>query len=177
MLNNFYKKKNYYEEKLHVFTSIKDNDKLILKNNNLIIKNNDNDECNNFLPILSLLVRIFSNENEDQGEIKKTVEKNFTEYLEFIDNIIQYMHQKQCFQDQYLILLSEIEKNNDKINEGLIKLINSHHKEKLSFIYKSVLFSLFDFSKLLSEIKNKVNIENTRFKKLNKLKDDRTYSF
>ena len=148
MLNNFYKK-NYYDEKLHVFTSIKDNDKLILKNNNLIIKNNDNDECNNFLPILSLLVRIFSNENEDQGEIK-TVEKNFTEYLEFIDNIIQYMHQKQCFQDQYLILLSEIEKNNDKINEGLIKLINSHHKEK------SVLFSLFDFSKLLSEIKTKL---------------------
>lgn len=176
MLNNFYKRKNYYEEKLSIFTKIKDNERLILKNNTLIVKNID--DCNNLLPILSIILKIFFNENEDPEEIKKYVEKIFTEYLEFIDNIIQYMHKKQCFQDQYLILLSEIEKNNNKINEGLIKLINTYHKENLSIMYKSILFSFFDFSKLLSKIKNKVNIENTNLiKKINKVKDDRTYSF
>ena len=119
----------------------------------------------------------FKRNTNNENEIKNTVEVIFTEYLEFIDSIIQYMFKKQCFQDQYLILLSEIEKNIEKINQGLIKLINTHHKDKLSVMYKSILFSLFDFSKLLVEIKKKVNIENTNFKSITKIKNDRTYSF
>lgn len=179
MLNNFYTKQNNFKEKLNIFTIIGDNDKLILKNNELYIKNIDTqvDECNQFLPILALFLKLLSDESDNENEIKNTVEVIFTEYLEFIDSIIQYMFKKQCFQDQYLILLSEIEKNIEKINQGLIKLINTHHKDKLSVMYKSILFSLFDFSKLLVEIKKKVNIENTNFKSITKIKNDRTYSF
>ena len=155
------------------------NDKLILKNNELYIKNIDTqiDECNQFLPILALFSKLLSDESDDENEIKNVVEAIFTEYLEFIDSIVQYMFKKQCFQDQYLILLSEIEKNIEKINQGLIKLINTHRKDKLSVMYKSILFSFFDFSKLLIEIKSKVNTENTNFKSIKKLKNERTYSF
>ena len=105
------------------------------------------------------------------------METIFTQYLEFIDSIVQYMFKKQCFQDQYLILLSEIEKNIEKINKGLIKLINTHQKDNLGIMYKSILFSFFDFSKLLIVIKSKVNTENTNFKSIKKFKNDRTYSF
>lgn len=179
MLNNFYTKQNNFKEKLDIFTTIGDNDKLILKNNELYIKNIDTqiDECNQFLPILALFSKLLSDESDDENKIKNVVEAIFTEYLEFIDSIVQYMFKKQCFQDQYLILLSEIEKNIEKINQGLIKLINTHHKGKLSIMYKSILFSFFDFSKLLNEIKSKVNIENTKFKSITKLKNERTYSF
>ena len=182
MLNNFYTKQNNFKEKLDIFTTIGDNDKLILKNNKLHIKNIDTqvDDCNQFLPILALFSNLLSDENDDENEIKKNVETIFTQYLEFIDSIVQYMFKKQCFQDQYLILLSEIEKNIEKINQGLIKLINTHHKDQLRFMYKSILFSFFDFSKLLNEIKNKVNkvnTENTNFKSITKFKNDRTYSF
>ena len=179
MLNNFYTKQNNFKEKLDIFTTIGDNDKLILKNNKLHIKNIDTqiDDCNQFLPILALFSNLLSDENDDENEIKKNVETIFTQYLEFIDSIVQYMFKKQCFQDQYLILLSEIEKNIEKINKGLIKLINTHQKDNLGNMYKSILFSFFDFSKLLIEIKSKVNIENTNFKSITKLKNDRTYSF
>lgn len=181
MLNNFYKKQNNFKEKLNIFTTICDNDKLILKDSKLYKKNIDAqvDDCNHFLPFLALFSKLLSDENDDENEIKNTVEAIFTEYLEFIDSVIQYMLRKQCFQDQYLILLSEIEKNIEKINQGLIKLINTHHKDKLSVMYKSILFSFFDFSKLLIEIKKKVNIENTVNTGIliTKIKNDRTYSF
>tara|TARA_Y100001970_G_C13933260_1_gene699394 strand:+ start:59 stop:607 length:549 start_codon:yes stop_codon:yes gene_type:complete len=182
MLNNFYTKQNNFKEKLDIFTTIGDNDKLILKNNKLHIKNIDTqiDDCNQFLPILALFSKLLSDENDDENEIKNTVEVIFTQYLEFIDSIVQYMFKRQCFQDQYLILLSEIEKNIEKINKGLIKLINTHKKDNLCNMYKSVLFSFFDFSKLLTEIKSKVNIENTEntnFKSIAKFKNERTYSF
>ena len=179
MLNNFYKKQNNFKEKLNIFTTIYDNDKLILKNNNLHIKNinTEEDYCNHLLPILSLVFKLLSDENHNENDIKKSIEAIFTEYLEFIDSIFQYMFKRQCFQDQYLILLSEIEKNIEKIKHGLIKLINTHQNDKICVMYKSILFSLFDFSKLLVEIKDKVNIENTNFKSVNKTKNDRTYSF
>jgi len=179
MLNIFYTKQNNFKEKLDIFTTIGDNDKLILKNNKLHIKNIDTqvDDCNHFLSILALFSNLLSDENDDENEIKRNVETIFTQYLEFIDSIVQYMFKKQCFQDQYLILLSEIEKNIEKINKGLIKLINTHQKDNLGNMYKSILFSFFDFSKLLNEIKSKVNIENTKFKSITKLKNDRTYSF
>jgi hypothetical protein len=125
------------------------------------------------------LKSIIYNENYNEDDLIKFVERQFTQYLEFIDSIIYYMYKKQCFQDQYLILLSEIEKNIEKINQGLIKLINIHRNEKVSVMYKSILFSFFDFSKLLIEIKNKVNTENTtsQFHSINKMKDDKTYSY
>ena len=180
MLNNFYKRQNDFKENLIVFTEIGDNDKLILKNNRLTIKNivEDND-CSNFFPILLLLKNIISNENYNENDLTKFLEQQFTKYLEFIDSIIYYMYKKQCFQDQYLILLSEIEKSTEKIKQGLTKLIITHRKDKLSIMYKSILFSFFDFSKLLIEIKNKVNTENTtsQFHSINKMKNDKTYSF
>lgn len=182
MLNNFYTKQNNFKEKFYIFTTIGDNDKLILKNNELYIKNIDTqiDDCNQFLPILALFSKLLSDENDDENEIKNAVEAMFTEYLKFIDSIIQYMFKKQCFQDQYLILLSEIEKNIEKISHGIIKLINTHQDDNLGNMYKSILYSFFDFSKLLIEIKNKVNIENTEntnFRSITKIKNERTYSF
>lgn len=179
MLNNFYKKQNNFKEDLLIFTQIGDNDKLILKNNRLILTDIEDNDCSFFLPILLLLKNIINNENYNENDLIRFVEQMFTEYLEFIDSIIYYMYKKQCFQDQYLILLSEIEKNIEKINQGLIRLINTHHKSKLSIMYKSVLFSFFDFSKLLNEIKNKVNIENTtlQFHSINKIKNDKNYSY
>lgn len=179
MLNIFYKKQNNFKEDLLIFTQIGDNDKLILKNNRLILTDIEDNDCSFFLPILLLLKNIINNENYNENDLIRFVEQMFTEYLEFIDSIIYYMYKKQCFQDQYLILLSEIEKNIEKINQGLIRLINTHHKSKLSIMYKSVLFSFFDFSKLLNEIKNKVNIENTtlQFHSINKIKNDKNYSY
>ena len=178
MLNNFYDKQNYFKEKLEVFTLLKENQKIIIKDNELSIKNINNpiDEC----VVMSFIYNIFNNENCKTLEIKKKVEKLFSEYLNFIDSIIFYIYKKECFQDQYLILLSEIEKNISNINNGLILLIANFddnfedcdkcHDDnsdsdiqdncELNKIYKSVLFSFFDFSSVLQCIKKKINDEN-----------------
>ena len=175
MLSNFYSKQNYYNQQLVVFTKIQENDKIVLKNNQLVIKNND--DCNEMLGIITFIFKLLSNENNDSKYIKKHVEDIFTEYLNFIDSIICYMYKKQCFQDQYLILLTEIEKDIKKMNIGLSYLVYQKNDHELTSIYKSVLFSFFDFSIVLNDIKKKINIENTRYKKINLKKDDRTNSF
>ena len=179
MLNNFYERQNNFKKNLMIFTKIGDNDKLYIKNNQLAIKNIEDEDCTIFFPVLLLFKNFLYNENYKQNDIEKMVERLFTEYLEFIDTVIYYMYKKQCFQDQYLILLSEIEKSTENIKQGLIKLIATHHKDKLCMIYKSILFSFFDFSKLLIEIKRKVNNENTNthFHSINKMKNEKTYSF
>ena len=176
MLNNFYDKQNYFKEKLEVFTLLKENQKIIIKDDELSTKDiiNPIDEC----VVMSFVYNIFNNENCKTLEIKKKVEKLFSKYLNFIDSIIFYIYKKECFQDQYLILLSEIEKNISNINNGLILLIANFDEKieeydkchddnsdiqdnyELNKIYKSVLFSFFDFSSVLQCIKKKINDEN-----------------
>lgn len=175
MLNKFYTQQNYYSQELSIFTKIEERDKLILKNNKLAIKNND--DCNGFLVVISIIIKILSDENENSKDIKVFVEKVFTDYLQFIDSVINYVCKKNCFQDQYLILLTEIEKNVKQVNNGLTNLIVYQNDHELKLIYKSILFTLFDFSVVLNNIKKNINIENTHHLKLNIKKDNRTYSF
>ena len=175
MLNKFYAQQNYYNQQLVVFTKIQENDRIVLKNNKLVIKNDD--DCNDMLGIITLIFKLLSNENNDSNYIKKHVEDIFTEYLNFIDSVINYVCKKNCFQDQYLILLTEIEKNVKQVNNGLTNLIVYQNDHELKLIYKSILFTLFDFSVVLNNIKKNINIENTHHLKLDIKKDNRTYSF
>ena len=166
MLKKFYVQENYFKEKLRIFTQVKENQRIILQNdNNLIIYDSDDekDNCNNFLFILNFLVNIIKKENKIQTEqLKEHVENLFSEYFRFIDEVIEFLNKRQIFTDQYLILLSKIDENVNNIKKGLLLLICTHKNENLTLFYKSILFVLFDFSRLFEQIKKNINFKNTK---------------
>ena len=166
MLKKFYVQENYFKEKLRIFTQVKENQRIILQNdNNLIIYDSDDekDNCNNFLFILNFLVNIIKKENKIQTEqLKEHVENLFSEYFRFIDEVIEFLNKRQIFTDQYLILLSKIDENVNNIKKGILLLIYTHKNENLTLFYKSILFVLFDFSRLFEQIKKNINFKNTK---------------
>lgn len=166
MLKNFYEQENYFKEKLSIFTKVKENQKIMLRDdNNLIIYDSDdeNDDCSNFLFILSFIVRIIKKDKKINLEQSKIfIENLFTEYFKFIDEVIEFLNKRQIFTDQYLILLSKIDENVNNIKKGLLLLIYTHKNENLTLFYKSILFVLFDFSRLFEQIKKNINFKNTK---------------
>lgn len=157
MISNFYQKENYYKNKLTIFINIEKNEKLIIYNNELKI--NDGGNCD----FCSIIVKFF--EPTNNISVEQYFEKIFTEYLKFIDNIIETMYRKQCFLDQYLILLTRIEEHVNKMIPGLLNLKFTYENENDINMYnliKSIIFSLFDFFKILKLIKENIHKQNMK---------------
>ena len=72
-----------------------------------------------------------------------------------------------CIRDRY------------NIRQGLLFLICTHKEECLNLFYKSILFVLFDFSRLFEQIKKNINLKNTKLigNYSEKMKNDKNNSF
>jgi len=155
MLHNFYKQENDYKNKLNIFITIEKNEKLVIYNKELKIDNNDCEFC-------ASLINLFESfESFDTITIKQYIENIFTEYLRFIDNIIETIYRKQCLQDQYLILLTRIEEYINTIIPGLLNIKSTYENDnKMYNLIRSIIFSLFDFFKTLKLLKEDINKRN-----------------
>ena len=155
MISNFYQKENYYKNKLTIFINIEKNEKLIIYDNELKI--NDGGNCD----FCSIIVNFF--EPTNNISVEQYLEKIFTDYLKFIDNIIETMYRKQCFLDQYLILLTRIEEHINKMIPGLLNLKITYENDiNMYNLIKSIIFSLFDFFKILKLLKENIHNQNMK---------------
>lgn len=179
MLNIFYQQENYYKNKLNVFIIVEKNEKLIINNKELKI--DDGNNCDFLTAFITFI------DFSDTITVERYIENIFTEYLRFIDNIIETIYRRQCFQDQYLILLTRIEEYINSIIPGLINLKSTYENDITMYaLIRSIIFSLFDFFKTLKLLKqdiNKqnvmddINIDNNNDNNMNKKKHKRTNSF
>ena len=179
MLNIFYQQENYYKNKLNVFIIVEKNEKLIINNKELKI--DDGNNCDFLTAFITFI------DFSDTITVERYIENIFTEYLRFIDNIIETIYRRQCFQDQYLILLTRIEEYINSIIPGLINLKSTYENDTTMYaLIRSIIFSLFDFFKTLKLLKqdiNKqnvmddINIDNNNDNNMNKKKHKRTNSF
>ena len=179
MLNIFYQQENYYKNKLNVFIIVEKNEKLIINNKELKI--DDGNNCDFLTAFITFI------DFSDTITVERYIENIFTEYLRFIDNIIETIYRRQCFQDQYLILLTRIEEYINSIIPGLINLKSTYENDITMYaLIRSIIFSLFDFFKTLKLLKqdiNKqnvmddINIVNNNDNNMNKKKHKRTNSF
>tara|TARA_B110000967_G_C18611964_1_gene424434 strand:+ start:48 stop:632 length:585 start_codon:yes stop_codon:yes gene_type:complete len=179
MLNIFYQQENYYKNKLNVFIIVEKNEKLIINNKELKI--DDGNNCDFLTAFITFI------DFSDTITVELYIENIFTEYLRFIDNIIETIYRRQCFQDQYLILLTRIEEYINSIIPGLINLKSTYENDITMYaLIRSIIFSLFDFFKTLKLLKqdiNKqnvmddINIDNNNDNNMNKKKHKRTNSF
>ena len=179
MLNIFYQQENYYKNKLNVFIIVEKNEKLIINNKELKI--DDGNNCDFLTAFITFI------DFSDTITVERYIENIFSEYLRFIDNIIETIYRRQCFQDQYLILLTRIEEYINSIIPGLINLKSTYENDITMYaLIRSIIFSLFDFFKTLKLLKqdiNKqnvmddINIDNNNDNNMNKKKHKRTNSF
>lgn len=150
MKESLHETEKYYHNKLKLFASIKEGEKLDIKNNELTIAYNE-DECD-FLRIFVNLFRI----NNDQV-IDVLIKDLFSEYLKFIDRIITLL-KRNDFYDNYLIVLSRVQIFIIDLIQGL-HVLSQTYNHKLKAV-KCVIFAFFDFLIIFNQIKKNYYIEN-----------------